>query len=45
MALMTPPSETSNEDATESGMTLSLQEEGDVAQENLEYSGVAAFVK
>lgn len=45
MALMTPPSETSNEDATESGITVSLQEEGDVAQENLEYSGVAAFVK
>jgi hypothetical protein len=45
MALMTPPSDTSNEDATESGVTVSLQEEGDVAQENLEYSGVAAFVK
>lgn len=45
MALMTPPSETSNEDATESEMTVSLQEEGDVEQENIEYGGVAAFVK
>lgn len=45
MALMTPPSENVNEDATESGISISLQEEGDVEQENLDYGGAAAFVQ
>jgi hypothetical protein len=33
------------EDTTESNMLVSLKESGDVEQENIEYSGVAAFVE
>jgi hypothetical protein len=33
------------EDTTESNMLVSLEESGDVEQENIEYSGVAAFVE
>ena len=35
----------SPEDTTESAMVVSLEEGGDVEQENTEYSGVAAFVE
>ena len=44
MALMDKPSNISSEDVTESDMVVSLEESGDVEQENRDYSGVAAYV-
>ena len=45
MALMQKPTHPSPEDTTESDMVVSLEESGDVEQENIEYSGVATFVE
>ena len=45
MALMQKTTGLSPEDTTESAMVVSLEEGGDVEQENTEYSGVAAFVE
>ena len=45
MALMQKPSGPSPEDTTEPDMVVSLEESGDVEQENVEYSGVAAFIE
>ena len=45
MALMQKPTGPFPEDTTESNMLVSLEESGDVEQENIEYSGVAAFVE
>jgi hypothetical protein len=42
---MQKPTGPSPEDTTESDMVVSLEESGDVEQENIEYSGVAAFVE
>ena len=42
---MQKPTGSSPEDTTESAMVVSLEESGDVEQENTEYSGVAAFVE
>ena len=44
MALMQKPTGPSTEDTTETDMVISLEESGDVDQENVEYSGVAAFI-
>jgi hypothetical protein len=45
MALMQKPTNPPPEDTTESNMVVSLEESGDVERENIEYSGVAAFVE
>ena len=45
MALMQKPTGPSPEDTTEPDMVVSLEESGDVEQENVEYSGVAAFIE
>ena len=44
MALMQKPTDPSPEDTTETDMLGSLEESGDVDQENVECSGVAAFI-
>lgn len=44
MALMDKPTGPSPEDTTESQDVVALEEANDVEQENLEYSGVAAFI-
>ena len=44
MPLMQKPKAQSPEDTTEPDMVVSLEESGDVEQENVEYSGVAAFI-
>ena len=41
---MDKPSNISMEDVTESDMVVSLDESGDVEQENRDYSGVAAYI-
>lgn len=45
MALMDKPTGPSPEDTTESQDVVALEEANDVEQENLEYSGVAAFIE
>ena len=45
MALMQKPTAPSPEDTTEPDMVVSLEESGDVEQENVEYSGVVAFIE
>ena len=45
MPLMQTPEAQSPEDTTEPDMVVSLEESGDVEQENVEYSGVAAFIE
>lgn len=45
MALMDKPTGISPEDQTEAEGVISLEEDGDVAQENLDYSGVASFIE
>ena len=42
---MQKPKAQSPEDTTEPDMVVSLEESGDVEQENVEYSGVAAFIE
>jgi hypothetical protein len=43
MALMDPP-KNSPEDTTETDKVISLEEDGDIEQENIEYSGLVAFI-
>ena len=45
MALMQKPTGATPEDNTEPDMVVLLEESGDVEQENVEYSGVAAFIE
>ena len=45
MPLMQKPKAQSPEDTTEPDMVVSLEERGDVEQENVEYSGVASFIE
>jgi len=45
MALMDKPTGPSPEDTTESQDVVALEEANDVEQENLDYSGVAAFIE
>ncbi len=45
MALMQKPSDLDPEDTTEAQAMVALAEEGDVEEENLQYSGVAGFVE
>lgn len=45
MALMDKPTGPAPEDTTEAEDVVSLQEEGDVAEENIEYSGLTAFIE
>ena len=42
---MQKPKAQSPEDTTEPDMVVSLEESGDVEEENVEYSGVAAFIE
>lgn len=44
MALMEKPTDLNPEDATETDQVTALNEDGDVEEENLEYSGVVSFV-
>ena len=44
MALMQKPSDLDPEDTTEAQAMVALAEDGDVEEENLQYSGVAGFV-
>ena len=45
MALMQKPTGPSPEDTNKPDMVVSLEESGDVEQENVEYSGTAAFIE
>ena len=45
MALMQKPTGLDPEEATEAEASITLEEEGDVEEENLQYSGVAGFVE
>ena len=45
MALMQKPSDLDPEDTTEAQAMVALAEDGDVEEENLQYSGVAGFVE
>ena len=45
MALMDKPTDPNPENASEMDNVVSLDEEGDVEQENLEYSGVVTFIE
>lgn len=45
MALMDKPTGPAPEDQTESSDVVALEEDGDVEQENLEFSGVASFIE
>lgn len=45
MALMDKPTGPAPEDQTEAEGVVTLEEDGDVEQENLDYSGVASFVE
>ena len=45
MALMEPPNGVSPDDATEADAVVALDEDGNVEEENAEYSGIAAFVQ
>jgi hypothetical protein len=44
MALMDRPENSNMEDATETDRVVALEEDGDVEQENTEYSGVVSFI-
>ena len=44
MALMQKPTGATPEDNTEPDMVVLLEESGNIEQENVEYSGVAAFI-
>ena len=44
MALMQPPSSQPTDDMTDETNVIALEEEGDVEQENLEYSGVVSVI-
>ena len=44
MALMQKPTGPSPEDTTEPDMVVLLEESGNIEQENVEYSGFAAFI-
>ena len=45
MALMDKPNGPTPEDQTEAEQVIALEEDGDVEQENLDYSGVASFIE
>ena len=45
MSLMDKPQNINPEDSTETDQVVSLQEDGDVEQENTEYSGITAFIQ
>ena len=45
MALMDKPNGSTPEDQTEAEQVIALEEDGDVEQENLDYSGVASFIE
>ena len=45
MALMDKPTGPAPEDQTEASDVVALQEDGDVEQENLDYSGVSSFIE
>ena len=45
MAIMQKPEDLNPADATETDMVVPLEEDGDVEAENLEYSGIAAYVE
>ena len=45
MALMDKPQGLSPEEATEADAVVALDETGDVEVENLEYSGISAYVR
>jgi len=45
MALMEPPNGVSPDDATEADAVVALDEDGNVEEENAEYSGIAAFIQ
>jgi len=44
MALMDRPEDSNPEEATETDRVVALEEDGDVEQENTEYSGVVSFI-
>ena len=44
MALMQPPNDIVTEDMTDEANVIALEEDGDVEQENSEYSGVVGFI-
>ena len=44
MALMQPPTDTVTEDMTDEANVIALEEDGDVEQENSEYSGIVGFI-
>ena len=41
---MTPPNEASTEDMTDESNVIALEEDGDVALENMQYAGVVNFI-
>ena len=45
MALMQPPDKVSPEDSTETDAVVALDEDTNVEEENVEYSGIAAFIQ
>ena len=45
MALMDKPTGPSPDDATETEQVVALEENGDVEEENIEYSGIASFIE
>ena len=45
MALIQKPTGATPEDNTEPDMVVLLEESGNIEQENVEYSGVAAFIE
>lgn len=45
MSLMTPPDNISPDEATELDTVVALDEDGNVEEENAQYSGVAAFIQ
>lgn len=44
MALMQPPTDSITEDMTDEANVIALEEDGDVEQENNEYSGIVGFI-
>ncbi|MDA8689010.1 hypothetical protein N9L87_03115 [Rhodobacteraceae bacterium] len=44
MALMQPPTDSITEDMTDEANVIALEEDGDVEQENSEYSGIVGFI-
>lgn len=45
MALMEPPKDTSDENVTDSDKVISLEEDGNVVDENLQYHGMVGFIE